>query len=336
MSTTYRDFMNSIIAESRKNNVPYIGNIELTGCCNLACEMCYVIHEIGGRDLSTAEWNTLLEDAAKAGMGEAYLSGGEPLLREDFEEIYCKLYDQGVRIMVITNGLLFDTRIIKFMKRRPPEGISITLYGCNNDTYHKITHCKNGYDKVSNSIQLIKDNHLPLSLKVPALKPLRGYYHEIKKMADKNDATITLGKYISPIRGCNTCTSDWRMAAKEIKELALLIEGDQSYIYAPQKRTGKIADCNWGNGRFAICYDGRMTGCLSYTEIFTDPLKEGFKPALERLRKLKAVQSTSCNTCDSCHFAQNCSMCPGINYAETGSLKLCSEYRKSLAQHHVL
>ena len=79
MSTTYRDFMNSIIAESRKNNVPYIGNIELTGCCNLACEMCYVIHEIGGRDLSTAEWNTLLEDAAKAGMGEAYLSGGEPL-----------------------------------------------------------------------------------------------------------------------------------------------------------------------------------------------------------------------------------------------------------------
>lgn len=335
MERTYSEFMQAIHEEARKNNIPSIGNIELTSRCNLRCKMCYVVNEDGGQDLSTDQWNSLLGQAVEAGLREAYLSGGEPLIRDDFEEIYCKLYDKGVRVMIITNGLLVNSKLIDMLKRRPPEGVSITLYGSNNDSYNTITGCSDGYDRVQRSVELLIKNHMPLSLKVQALRPLKDDYYAIMAFARSHNLGITFGKYISPFRGCYDMQVDWRMDAKEIAEFTCMVEGSNKTVYAPSNRSGRL-DCNCGKGRFAICYDGRLVGCLSYTELHTEPLVEGFEAALFRLRELITMQNTHCEDCMHCECSDTCSMCPGINYAETGSLEICSKYRKSLAMAGVL
>lgn len=333
---TYKHFMDSLKEESKEKEIPFIGNIELTGLCNLKCKMCYVINEDGDKDLTTEEWNLLLRDAVKAGMGEAYLSGGEPLLRNDFEELYCKLYDLGTRIMILTNGILLDEKLVEIFKKRPPEGISITLYGCDNESYETITGCPDGFDKVMSSIEKSISNNLPLSLKVPALKPLLNQYNLFSNIANRYNLKMSLGKYISPVRGCTSLSNNWRLSPKEINDIIPLIEGKDRFVYAPTKRTGKVSDCNCGKGRFAICYDGRLVGCLSYTELCTYPLIDGFTVALSKLREMIDKQEDFCQACKECEYVNKCSLCPGVNYAETGSLCKCSDYRKSLAQYGVL
>lgn len=335
MQQTYAEFMNDLRAEAKKKDIPFIGNIELSHKCNLKCKMCYVVNESGGPDLSTKQWNSLLKQAAECGMGEAYLSGGEPLIRNDFEEIYSKLYDNGVRIMLLTNGTLIDRTIVDIFKKRPPEGISISLYGSNNETYNEITGCADGYDRVLNAISLLKNNNMPLSLKVPALLPIKGQYTSIRKFADEYDLKLTVGKYISPIRGNNKMQIDWRMGADDLYDTVKIIEREENFRYRPTNRSGKL-ECNCGRGRFAICYDGRLVGCLSYTELYTYPLEVGFCNALKELREKIKQQKSYCHECSTCKVRDKCSLCPGINYAESQSLEICTEYRKSLAEKNIL
>lgn len=106
-------------------------------------------------------------------------------------------------------------------------------------------------------------------------------------------------------------------------------------VPVPKTRTGML-DCNCGKGRFAICYDGRMVGCLSYTELYSYPLKDGFQQALEELRRLLSQQKDHCLECTQCAYQDKCSKCPGINYAESGSLKICTDYRRELARFNLL
>ncbi len=73
-------------------------DIELTERCNLACRHCAInLPATDPRarawELSTKAWKGLLDQAAALGVLTVRMTGGEPLLREDFAELY--LYAAG-------------------------------------------------------------------------------------------------------------------------------------------------------------------------------------------------------------------------------------------------
>ena len=73
--------------------IPLSGTFELTPCCNMACKMCYVrmtpSEQAAIAPLRTArEWLELGKAAKDAGMVYLLLTGGEPFLRPDFQEIF--------------------------------------------------------------------------------------------------------------------------------------------------------------------------------------------------------------------------------------------------------
>ena len=100
-----------------REGIPVSGTFELTQRCNFNCEMCYVHDCKQKTDPPTAEdWLNLAQQAKDAGTVFLLLTGGEPLIRDDFEEIYkCQseeelykmvddLYEQGVSAFAITGG----------------------------------------------------------------------------------------------------------------------------------------------------------------------------------------------------------------------------------------
>ena len=94
--------------------VPLSGTFELTRRCNFNCRMCYIHSGENtvwkGGELSAGTWLAIASQAVKAGMLFLLLTGGEPLLREDFEEIYCGLNRMGLALSVNTNGSLLKVR----------------------------------------------------------------------------------------------------------------------------------------------------------------------------------------------------------------------------------
>ncbi len=142
----------TLAAYAAQRHIPLSGTFELTARCNLKCKMCYVrldkskIESLG-RELTAKEWISLGEDAARAGTLKLLLTGGEPLLRPDFPEIYTALNQMGFIISLYTNSTLMTPELYNLFQKLPPTLTSITLYGACPETYEKICGSAEGFHK---------------------------------------------------------------------------------------------------------------------------------------------------------------------------------------------
>ena len=82
-----------------------------------------------GRERTAAQWLQLGRQAREAGLVFLLLTGGEPFLRPDFEEIYTGLTELGLSISINTNGSLLDGRLRALFRRLPPAVVNVTIYG---------------------------------------------------------------------------------------------------------------------------------------------------------------------------------------------------------------
>ena len=94
------------ITEKRQQRPVVVWN--LTKQCNLYCSHCYAAADTGTApgELSTDEGKALLDDLAAFGIPVVLFSGGEPLVRDDLEELVAYASDRGIRPVLSTNGTL--------------------------------------------------------------------------------------------------------------------------------------------------------------------------------------------------------------------------------------
>ena len=125
------------------NKIPLAGSFELTPRCTLDCKMCYIHRRSSDKSAIAEEkdtkfWIDLATKARDAGMLILLLTGGEPLLRSDFDEIYRECKKLGLLVSVNTNATLLDEEKIRLFTEYPPQKINITLYGSSPETYGKL------------------------------------------------------------------------------------------------------------------------------------------------------------------------------------------------------
>jgi MoaA/NifB/PqqE/SkfB family radical SAM enzyme len=118
--------------------------MELTFRCNLQCAHCYCNLPLNDQDainkeLSTEKVCDILDQIADAGCLWLLLTGGEPLVRRDFLEIYTYAKKKGFMISLFTNGTLLTEKMADYLAEYPPFILEITLYGVTKETYESIT-----------------------------------------------------------------------------------------------------------------------------------------------------------------------------------------------------
>ena len=89
---------------------PYTLVAELTYRCPLACAYCSNPLELGERDgeLATANWQRVLHQAAALGVLQVNLTGGEPLVRDDLEQLVAAARAHDLYVNLITSGIPAD------------------------------------------------------------------------------------------------------------------------------------------------------------------------------------------------------------------------------------
>ena len=80
---------------------------ELTYRCPLHCVFCYnpVDYAQQADELSTADWIRVLQQGREMGAVQLGLSGGEPLVRDDLEEIVAEAHRLGYYTNLLTSGV---------------------------------------------------------------------------------------------------------------------------------------------------------------------------------------------------------------------------------------
>lgn len=106
--------------------------INLTRRCNLACEHCYLDAgtECGDHEaeLTADEVCGLLDEVVACGESTmVVLTGGEPLLRRDVEEIVAYGSRLGLAMVVGTNGMMLTERRVASLKKAGLLGVGISI-----------------------------------------------------------------------------------------------------------------------------------------------------------------------------------------------------------------
>ena len=324
--------------------IPIKGMFELTARCNLRCKFCYVCDRTTDTttmaEKTTNEWLHMIREATYEGMLVCTFTGGEPFLREDFEEIYCKAFDMGLRITIFTNAILIGSKQLAYLKKRLPDHISISLYGASENSYQELCSYGEGYHRAITSIDALHAAEIPITLKTLALRPLLGEFEAMGNVAAKYQCKAGIDIYLGPVRDePQSLINQWRIPLDQIAEAKSAFQNGaripkEPYHIPPSITTQMqqhIPTCRSGKSGFFITHDGKMLGCPTLSCYKTYPFKTGFRVAWTGLKEL--IYGTEvCEDCTNCPYIYSCQPCAANRLQETGSVARCNDYLKALAR----
>ncbi len=322
---------------------PLSGQIDLTYRCDFACVHCYCKEsEPFGRELSTAEIKKILDDIAEEGCLWLALTGGDPLVRPDFKEIYLYARRKGFIIAVLTNGHRLDAEMIKFFVKYPPFSLDVTLNSLKERAYRQIVGLPHALSKVKRNITLAAKAGLNVIVKANCLKENKSEIGAIKRWTEKilgkpedNLYRFRYDKIIFPRLNGSPEPYRHRLSPAELSDIPGEDEEmDKEYCHALKNsilsfknKVNPLYLCDTWKTTFYIDPYGRLKFCPHSHKFLVDLRKQsfhdGFYNEFPKIAKEKFKTKTLCRKCD---LRRYCCSCPAVAYLEAGDEEQPAEY----------
>ncbi|MBI5805463.1 radical SAM protein [candidate division TA06 bacterium] len=121
--------------------------LEATRQCNLNCPHCFTnAGKAVSDELSTKEWHGIIDQIAGFKPKIIGWSGGEPLLRPDFLDIFCYAYQKhGLEASLVSNGLTLTPENLTVLKNNGLLNVQISLDGSTHEVNSMI---RGGTDEI--------------------------------------------------------------------------------------------------------------------------------------------------------------------------------------------
>ena len=107
---------------------PLLAHVSITDKCNLNCQYCYANDGSHMKDMGLSEFKYILDKLDKAGILSIILTGGEPLLHPNINEILDYSIRKKITVLLLTNLSMIDTLDLELLKT-PYFAFQISLNG---------------------------------------------------------------------------------------------------------------------------------------------------------------------------------------------------------------
>ena len=328
--------------------IPLSGTFELTPVCNMDCKMCYVRMSRSAQEAiaplkGASQWLALAQEAKDAGMLYLLITGGEPFLHPQFQEILEGLHKMGFLITINSNGTMIDESVIAWLKNCPPVRINISLYGASNETYANLCGNPMGFTQTVNAIRLLQQAGISVKLNC-SLTPYNAKdLPEMAAFSKQNNLILQVATYMfPPVRkdGRLTGTNDrfspedaaYYMAYADYltlgKERFLAQEGQlPEPLEAEGNCEGDGVRCRAGKCSFWITWQGKMTPCGMFPEknapnVFEMPFLNAWQAAKESICNIHLPAR-----CSACNVKDICRACAAMVVTESGCFDKVPKYR---------
>jgi pyrroloquinoline quinone biosynthesis protein E len=114
--------------------------------------------------LDTATWKRVLTEAAGMGVLQVHLSGGEPTVRPDLEELVQCASGLGLYTNLITSGVLLDEARLGALKAAGLDHVQISFQDIEAENADRIGGFKGGHEKKMQVARLVRKLGLPLTV----------------------------------------------------------------------------------------------------------------------------------------------------------------------------
>lgn len=327
--------------------------LELTARCNLNCRHCYI--RVPPRDetalkqeITAKEVREIGREAAAMGAIWCLVTGGEPLLREDFKEIYLALKELGLLITLFTNATLLNEEHATLFRDYPPRDIEISVYGTEATTYERVTRRRGSYAAFCRGLSLLDERGIPYRLKATIMRSnahrfdaIEAFCRERTKDFFRFDPFLHL-RYDGDASK-NREILEERLSPEEIVELESRDPGriralkGQCQVPVPaaakpvaENASAPLFLCKAGKRSFTVGHDARFRLCsaLHHPSCVYDlrggDLQESLSYAWEQFALsvfcIHSRRPSFLRSCAYCALQNLCMWCPALAHLETGEL----------------
>lgn len=178
-----KEFEDKMLLPKEYFSAPLGVQFELTNACNLRCIQCYNnSYKKLPNELTVSEWVDIAKKLCKTGIFECVVSGGEPLLLEEgLFDIMDVLSEQGIYILLISNGWLLNKEVFNKLKKYKYLQIQISIDGASSKTHDEVRGVEGSWERAVYAGKIVADSGIPLNI-AHTLMPKNLY--ELSEMID--------------------------------------------------------------------------------------------------------------------------------------------------------
>jgi MoaA/NifB/PqqE/SkfB family radical SAM enzyme len=341
--------------------LPLEGNIDLTYRCNCNCRHCWLRLPADDptekQELPFDEISRIVDEARALGCRRWSISGGEPMLRTDFVEIFDMITHRSLPYSLNTNGTLITPAIARLLKRKGAK--MVALYGATAKIHDHITRTPGSFAATMQGFAYLREAKTGFSVQII---PMHDNYHEF-------DAMTRLARSLSPVyrmgapwlflSACRSATRN-REILRQRLDPADAIDLDSPDAMDDDKPPARLQPGE-DHCLFTACIDGCRDfhidpyGGMTFCCFIKDPalrynLRNGsfrkawddFIPSLADKVQGDPEYGENCGRCDR---REDCRWCPAYGYLEHGRYSakvayLCAladearSYRENWQRHH--
>lgn len=349
---TYED----LIQRAWRNHTLLSVLLELTYDCNLNCFFCYNDRKQRGLPLRLDQYRQLINELA--GMGVLYLtlSGGEPLLQEDFWAIGSYARIRGFIIRIKSNGHAIGPQLARRLKLEvDPFVTEVSLHGACAATHDRQTRVEGSFSQLVHNIQGMLQAGIRVQLNVPLTRWNEAEVEALCVLADKLGLLLQIDPDVTPIDTGDAAPLSIAPTETGLRRLHEVHRARLTTSSIEKQTTGtaELANrgvqkkecpesttehCGAGSTGLAVDPYGNVYPCVQWRirlGSFHDQRVNDIWQNSEELKRVRALNEKVGETRRSAKADAGLAFCPGVAQAETGSpFSLYAAFRlRRLAAH---
>ncbi len=313
------------------------GKLDLTYRCNNNCRHCWIRippnAEEMKREMTLGEVTDIIGQARAMGCRRWVISGGEPMLRPDFPEIFDLITSNTQSYSLNTNGTLITPEIAELMKRKGTK--MVALYGADQEINDHITRNPGSFEATMKGFDLLKEAGAGFIVQIIPLKENYHQFDDMVRLAHSLSDHVRVGAswlYLSAC-GDDTVNSEIRRQRLNAAEVVRIDKPIMS-VDGESNAGGKYSPVERGDDIFAPCITGKNEfhvdpyATMSFCGFIVDPalrydlrngsIREGWEVFLPSLIKKVKGGDEYRQQCGSCEVRSECRWCPAYGYLEHG------------------
>ncbi|HEX4599965.1 MAG TPA: radical SAM protein [Gemmatimonadales bacterium] len=323
--------------------VPHVVAWNLTRRCNLACAHCYISagpSESASGELSTTECRRVLDEIlAVNGAPLVILSGGEPLLRDDLEELAAHAAEAGATVVVGTNGTLLSDARIAALQGAGVRGVAVSVDSLRSSYHDNFRHKGGSLADTRAALGRLRAHRLDFVIQTTVTKGNRAELGALVAWA-ADEGAVSFNGYFLVATGRGAALSD--LAPADYEAVLADLAGWQRAYRGRMLVRAKCAPhfmrhvhqtdpaspllhyetrCPCGTQYCRITPDGKVTPCPYLPAVAGDLRAQGFADIWRSAPLFRTLREGALGgKCGRCEYRRLCGGCRARAWALEGDV----------------